>query len=376
MRLLRVLSIGSLALASACGGSGDGGGNPALDNSLFAGSYFASVFGGSMTVAVQYAATLAGPWTANGDGTGSLGFTLLNRNTSLLGLPPPVAATNLVAADGTFTATIGTDTYVGGVRAAGDVLALANVTAGDEPAMLLALRSDGVFSTASLVGTYHLGALSHSGGAQVVSVVGQVSFDGLGSMTATGPAASVNANGVVGSAVFASATYSVAADGRMTLSGVGGSFTGAVLAGGDLALLAGSTSSGQAPSQAILIRSGGGLGDATFDGSYWVAGLQCTDPPSAAPAPRFVQVTALHGSASANGAGFVSYPLTTLNVETAILTQGSSHDYTVSADGTLTSIVSALPVGRGAISPDGRFAFLCGDVGGLLAPRLLFFARK
>lgn len=68
-----------------------------------------------------------------------------------------------MAADGTFTATVGTGACVGGIRAAGDVLALANVTAGDEPAMLLALRSDGAFASASLVGTYHLGALSHSG---------------------------------------------------------------------------------------------------------------------------------------------------------------------------------------------------------------------
>lgn len=206
-------------------------------------------------------------------------------------------------------------------------------------------------------------------------MVGLVSLDGLGAMTATGPAASVNIHGAVSSGAIAAATYAVSANGRITLSGAGGSFAGALLAGGSLALRPGGTVAGQPPAPLILLRCGGGLGAATFSGDYWVAGVQCTDPPPAAPPPHFVQITALQGSASANGAGFVSYPLTTVNVETAILTQGSSHNDTVSANGTLTSLVAALPVGRGAISPDGRFAFLCGDVGGVLAPRLLFFAR-
>ena len=145
--------------------------------------------------------------------------------------------------------------------------------------------------------------------------------------------------------------------------------------------------------------TGGGLDNSTFSGTYVLAqfsGLRSFDVPAAestsATWGRVVadgvgMVTATVGenengvisppslqpaaaySVAADGT-FTNLTSATSNVEGVISTRSGPEAYAVAANGSLTAGIRV-----GAISADGRYAFLCGDTSGP-ASALLIFIRK
>lgn len=378
MRLSKHLLAATFLSMAACGGGGGGGGGAGagggggggLNNTLFTGSYFTAVFGGNTSIGAPYASMLAGPLVAAGNGSGTWNLTL-NNTDGVLGALPILPMTNLVSGDGSFTLSTGGLNLTGGIPAAGDVIALAGVAPGSDPTMCLGLKSTGAFNAASLSGQYHLAyldILGNTGANQ--SAQSRVVFDGVSTWAFAG-ATTFNNNGVVAAPVppGPGGPYAVSATGSVTLSGPPGNFTGAVLAGGNLVLLAGDTAFGQRAKQVLLIRVGAGLNAATFFGNYWVAGLKMEDP-------TFSVITSFTGTINANGAGTLNFVATTENAEGAVGPNAGVTDFVVFPDGTLATENVGGPLRVGAISPDGRFAFLSGEVVAGGPPIQFFFVKK
>ena len=87
-----------------------------------------------------------------------------------------------------------------------------------------------------------------------------------------------------------------------------------------------------------------------------------------------------HDDPAADGAGSLNYASTTENAEGLISTPSGVDDYAVAPSGILsTSDVAGVgggPFRQGAVSSDGRFAFLCGEVVPGSPPILFLFVRK
>lgn len=369
-----------LLTLTGCGGSGGGGGGGAGGASLatFTGTYSAVSGGG--TSLPPFPLTVASLSALTPDGAGSMPF-----NTTFSNLDGAVSApgadfnTYTVAADGSMTWLSGAqNVFTGGITSTGDVLLGAQVQPGDIPALLAGIRRGSGFSNGALSGVYHYAYLNYRTTSlpNRQTVLGTITFNGSGVITAV-TAATVNTGGSANPAgALATGTYSVAVDGTAALTmpnpGVGiGSFTGQVLVGGGFALFAGSTVAGQNPGLLVLVRQSLTASNSTFSGSYFAAGLKFED------VPDFTQWTCFTGSAVPNGSGSLNYAATTENAEGAIGPNSGVDTYAVAPNGILTSSLAGGPFRQGAVSADGRFAFLSGEVvSGGNPPIFFLFVRK
>ncbi len=140
---------------------------------------------------------------------------------------------------------------------------------------------------------------------------------------------------------------------------------GGIQAGGSFAVFAGG-SDAVAPHIAAFVKQSTGANDATFNGTYWAVGIS-SDPTDMGKWLSFV------GTVTADGATNMNYASTTENLEGAIGPNSGPDTYSVAGDGTLTTSGGAR---IGAITQDGRFAFLCGDTQGMGPPLLFLFIRQ
>jgi hypothetical protein len=357
----------------ACGGGGGGGDTGAgLDNSTFNGTYIVAQFAKLRSFAVpvdEEAKSTFGTVVADGMGMATPTFGE-NDNAFVTAPMLDAAVAYTVAADGSLTL----PSSIGGITADGSAALFMESSAGTTPSVGVAFRPSGAYTNATFTGDYHLArilgaALTHS---SVFSTTAQgaVVSDGIGGVIF--PNVMTNNAGLVAAAAGGPSVYVVAADGSMTMTGVGGDVQGGIAPGGDFAVLSGSTTGGFPPSMAALIKKSVAATNAVFSGTYWAVGIS-SDPGSNNNWKSFF------GTVTANGTGGMNYVSTTENTEGVISTNNGLDDYAVQADGTLiTSDVAGIgggPFSTGAVSPDGKYAYLSGGLGGG-GPMFTLFVRK
>ncbi len=228
--------------------------------------------------------------TVNFDGAGNYSWTAV-RNVGGTTTQVGGSGTYTVSPEGALALDFG---VVGSVLAGGSAFILAAPTGVPVIEMGMGIKRGGSFNTTSLNGDYSL-ALYYSnasaGGAAISLNVAEtpysttvevpfpgnalnselriITFDGAGNYVWSGAR---NTGGIATSA-SGSGTYSVSADGTLTLDG--GSASGSVLAGGSSFILA--TSSGQPVSIGVGQRKASALNTGSLAGRYTVA-LHYSDP--------------------------------------------------------------------------------------------------
>lgn len=165
----------------------------------------------------------------------------------------PFSANYFVAGDGQVDLTMSGETFRGGVLQGGDLAVLGGATAnGGKPTILILVKGSTAASNATLSGTYHaVGIEAPVGGTpDWSSYTTTADADGSGGLTIN--AGQRNDDGVVSALAPMTFTYTVAADG--TLSIAGGNVVGGVSPTGRYAIYAGSTVPAQAPLLWFLLR--------------------------------------------------------------------------------------------------------------------------
>ena len=146
---------------------------------------------------------------------GAFAFTAANNWGGTVS-PVSVALDYAVAADGTVTLSDPVDSEVefnGGISADGGILVGASTRSGGKPMLLVALRKSGTFAADTMTG-WHRTVSMGAGGGGASSWTGERYFDGASGWTASG---ALNDNGTI-SATSSSGTYTITADGRMTMT--------------------------------------------------------------------------------------------------------------------------------------------------------------
>lgn len=178
----------------------------------------------------------------------------------MVGPTPSTVQTYTVAADGTVTHTVGAldSPTQGGILMGGDLLLLSGPTDGEAPCLLVLIRRSDSASASVLSGNYHIGAFLADAGApppHFSSFTGTRSADGVGTVT-TNAGGTINIDGVVGSfpAAMTNDSYTVAADGTLSVTLATTTLVGAVSPTGDYAVLAGGMTVGSLPQLWFLVR--------------------------------------------------------------------------------------------------------------------------
>lgn len=372
---------GSDGTGSGGGGPGGGGGGGGLGNSTFQGAYPTVLFGGRSGGSSPFARTIAGPAVSAGDGTATW-FPVLSHTNSALDPLVPLPLVYGVAADGVLSLDLaGVLGMEGGVSADG-ALAVASTVSGGESHLGLMLRPSGAYGPSSLAGEYHAGlyAVDRAGTFQTASYRLRLVLDGVGAVTGVG-LAWVNLNGMVSAGAPSMAgTYAVGADGTVLVDlGSGNALVGAALAGGSVVIVTGPTTAGASETQLllVLVRTGSGMTAAALSGSYWVAGIRGATP-TLGPVTPFTGIVTFHGSAVADGAGTLGIGAVRQSDEgiVSFTMLPPSPTYVVGPSGELTAGTPTVQNQYGAVSPDGRFAFLAGSTVSGEPPQLHVLVRK
>jgi hypothetical protein len=189
------------------------------------------------------------------DGAGG-GERLLGRNANgTIGVAlAPVALSYTVSLEGLVTIdATGLGHLRGGVFAGGDLVLVGGSTTDTErPVTFAMVQPSTAASLATFAGTYAIAGLQYSitsGGYQ--SVTGTGAADGVGALTVT---FTENTEGTVVTQPPESVTYSVASDGRLTVTTGGGPLRGGVSPTGAYAVLAGPTVHGPTTGYYVLVR--------------------------------------------------------------------------------------------------------------------------
>jgi hypothetical protein len=189
-------------------------------------------------------------WTLIADGSGSFIGSEVQNNAGVISPSSAVAGTYAVAADGALTVspTVGAP-LTGGVSADGNTLVLSQLTSGQNPSITVGIKQgQSGFTTADVSGTYTMAAQGNSG--DTGSLWG-ITFDGAGNIKGTGIR---NDAGTI-SNITVTGTYSVAADGALTVSPTGGKpLTGSVSVDGQQLVLT-NLNTGDSPSIWLGVRS-------------------------------------------------------------------------------------------------------------------------
>lgn len=342
-------------LATACGGGGDSS-TPIESAPSFEGDWhfvLLTAGGGGFRAA----------WgTATSDAAGAVATSTSSNTDGGISTDVPASATASVAPDGTFTFTSVGGTLHGGISRAGDVAVCASLPS-TTPVIAVFLRKAGSFSTASLNGAFHavrmrrkLGVSSASGQRS-----GGITYDGVGGTSDALPAAGNDDGAIVGGG-FGTGTYSVDAEGHLTV----GNMRGGVLAGA-AALIAGGRTSGD-PMITVSLPVSTAATNARFAGSYAVVGMQ-SHPTSGA-----WQSTVAELLANGSGGGTMSG---TANGETGSLTIGpAATPWAIDGAGALDLTLYDGSTLKGGISPDGRLAILGGATQTGMAPAIFVLVRR
>ena len=341
-----------LLVAIGCGGGG-GGGSPL---GLLSGTYSFIAFGGT-NGAPDEGNTSWGEIAADGAGTFTGGTVTNNVN----GAVSPPSGTGSIGYDvdgaRTFSLLGGTGStpdYTGKISADGSVAALASVSASTPPAILLMGRKAGTYSDASLSGLYHVCAFGYDPTVSSdLSYFGAMTFDGLGSAAGS---LSLNVAALTSGPFAISLTYSTAPDGALTVAFSSDGYKGQICAGGDLILLAGGTSTTEAPVVMVLVKGTAGASNALLSGAYGLVGLQAdTSPP-----PEWTSITI---PATSDGLAMITLGAGGLVNEDSVITSapvGGGPPYAVGPDGFL-SVSSGTY--EGGVAPSGNFAVFAGQTG-------------
>lgn len=187
-----------------------------------------------------------------------------NANGVVVGPTPSTAQTYTVTADGTVTLTVGNlnTPNQGGILMGGDLVVLSGPTDGEAPCLLVLIRHSDSASASVLSGDYHIGAFLAEANApppppppNFSSFTGTGSADGV-STVSTNTGGRINIDGVVGPfpATMTNDSYTVAADGTLSVTIAGTTLVGAVSPSGDYAALAGGTTLGSFPQFWFFVR--------------------------------------------------------------------------------------------------------------------------
>jgi hypothetical protein len=272
---------------------------------------------------------------------------------------------------------LGPSTYTGGITAERDVFATAAVAPGATPELILGMRPAIGLSEVEFAGTHHCAFITAQDGGGRDATYFRCAFDDQGEWVVDGPSLVSKSNGVlVTGSPNQGGWYDVDARGGFSFGNTELIGQGSVLTGGDLAIVGGDTQAPGFASYLIALRVGSGLSNATLSGAYRVVGLAFRTPTTAGPgAPAYRDWTAFSGRVLADGLGLLQWQDVTENAEGIVTTTSGSDDYAVASDGTLTARglppLGSGPLLRGAVSRDGRFAFLVGE---LATDQPVFFA--
>jgi hypothetical protein len=332
-------------------------------NELFSGTYAYVAYSGTDGLPDEANATW-GDLVADGAGTITGGT--LSENENGIVTPPsgqPVVSYR-VDASRTFSLLAGgTAVLTGRIAADGSVACLSAVTNGESPAIVILGRKSGTWNDADLTGPYHFATVVYvPGGGRDIALWGTATFDGFGGGSANG---TENDNGAIAPGGILT-SYAVTSDGSLTASLYDGQTSGAIVAGGDLVLLAGVTTNGGNPTLYVLTRATSGASNALLDGSYALIGMEAP----LAPPPEWVSTLV---AATADGAGTCTLAQGARNADGSVAPfSGSSLPYAVAPDG-LFDFGSGNFLG--GVAPTGDFAVCAGGTSGGSDPQLLFFLR-
>lgn len=359
--ILVCLALALALAATGCGGGGGGGGLPPADESLLSGDYFMLILAGDDDtpddgtalwgdVALDGAGVMTGSYTENGGG-GISGPSVLP------------AAMYTVAASRATSLSLGSLGYSGWTGADGGCSLMGDVL-GSTPSTLALCKLGSGFNQASLNGEYHVAGFLVSLAGDSEGYAGTATFDGAGTATFN---VTKNLEGTISALPAEAATYLVSANGRfqVTFTSGGDVHEGAIVPGGGLALMGGSTTPGGTPGAFALVPKTAGASSSTLSGSYQLVGLERDGG----------GFTSLTGEVSADGTSTITANFTR-NTDGTITTSGPDiTDYTVAADGTVT-VDTTTDMLQGGVSGDGRYAILGGPTASTSSPSFYLLLRR
>ena len=386
-RSLAFLLVLTIALP-ACGGSGGsseappagpagstaGPAGPSLDNTAFQGTYY--IVGAQATVPRSLFSVFG---EATADGAGSLAVTIATNQDGMIATGVQATYAYTVAADGALVWSLQGSDIARGHLGADGALAAVTLSGGADAGFFALVRRDGdTYSAGSLSGPYALGNfglilgltqpahrtfadLKHAG------FNGADEFKGPFSGNTEGTITTSNLIPLFGT------PYSVLSTGVFTLDPSGFAYEGQLALGGAMGLFAGDAApSGAAvddsPAVGALVRYGTGRSAGTFSGAYHMVGIEY----DLSGAAYFSQ----WASANSDGAGGLTLAGQRYD-GTNTSTANSTGNYSVSDSGGLVLDRSATDEDlTGAVTGDGRFAFVTGGLVSGSNPGFFVFIRK
>ncbi len=358
-----------LLVPAACGGGGGGGGGgPATDP--FLGTYSLSQFRGVIGPPLEATAYWS---TFSFDGLGSLtGGTTSSITNGTLGGPmtsPAGSATYTILGGNALQFTSGAvTTGLGGMSADGALWTMGVVAPGSGASIVCGARHESGLSVASLNGRYHYAQfLTSASGTSDASFWGWVDFDGGGNASYS---IWSNIDGTIsGAPATVPGTYTVAANGTLTLTLGTATYRGSVARGGALGFFSGSTIAGGPAGLGVLIRYSTAATNAMFSGTYHTTAIIA----DAALAPA-INWRATTGTTMADGAGSWAPVAVTLIDDAGTVSPISGPflptSYTVAPNGGMVFTGAV-----GAIASDGSVAALIGGTTAGSGPVLYIMIR-
>jgi hypothetical protein len=183
-----------------------------------------------------------------------------------------VSGTYTIAADGTLDISRPGSTMTGRLSANGKTLVASQTTSGSNPSVLLGIKhGQSKFSNADLIGIYKVVNFAYPGPFDYLGDTSNLltlTFDGAGNFSGT----DVQNNGGTIASSSTSGTYTVAADGTLTITKTGGPTITGGLSADSNTLVASQTTSGESPSVLLGIKQGqSDFSNANLRGTYKVA---------------------------------------------------------------------------------------------------------
>lgn len=193
------------------------------------------------------------------------------------------------------------------------------------------------------------------------SETGVVTFDGAGNFSGT---ATRNSEGVVTGGVAVTGTYSVAADGTLSVVRGGVTRSGGVLADLSVATAA-SQSAGSPPGFVLFVRKGGTFTTASPSGEYFIFGYEWKLAP-----------TSVHeseaGAVLLNGAGSLNFNHYD-NEDGTVGIESGSATYSIAPDGVVTVTTGTETFSGGAL--DGGHFVVLGSTTSSADPHVIILVR-
>ena len=330
---------------------------------------------GMMPDRIPAARTSWGTLLTDGEGVHTGGEVWTNDQGMVTGPTTPPIAPHQIEADRRFTwGSASSPELVGRITADGSLGILGSVRVGEPPTVTIVGRVEGgPYTTASLSGVYHVGAVFGDGSTRG-GLWGTTDFDGAGSATSD---FDYNVEGLVVGPFVGGDTYTVSSTGRVTyaLLDSGLDFEGQILQGGELVILAGGTLTAEFPAVVVLVKATSGAGLSALSGNYAFASMVKGNPGWDA------NTGSLQSAGDGNGT-----VLDLLGHDGDVTWSDwpeSPYDfpYTVAPDGLLEVYVDGGVVGgggmdtQGAVMDGGDFAFLAGSRAMGERPMLWFLLR-